>query len=207
MRVIIGRSLVAFEIRCSNSLRYSAQVNYTSPLSKSTGFNITPEFSRSASRTLRFRTGDSQVVRFILTRLPTISPQKQDRIAYLVLYQNSFRQLSDESWENIETRKFLGQESSSHSNTVDNKTVFPGDDRTLEDFVAPWSLLQAASTDPTYLGETRYNFFTLIRLGNKYSRAEPVGPLDVTSFAVNTKELTALLEVVRSSQTFASTSR
>jgi hypothetical protein len=144
------------------------------------------------------------MIRFILTRLPTISPQKQNRIAYLVTSQSSFDKLEDESWELIGARKFLGEEASSHSNSVDSKTVF-GNDRALEDFEAPWSLLQAVSMDSKYLGETRYNFFTLIRLGNKYSRVEPVCFLNIIPFTRDTKELTVLLETVRSSQTLAST--
>jgi hypothetical protein len=101
---------------------------------------------------------------------------------YLVHARGDFAQLKASSWEESRDLQAVSREAIS-------LTEYDGDERSiafenidLEDYEAAWSILQAISMDSTYLKKTAYNLFTLIRLGNKYSRR---GPVRVALLSIN----------------------
>lgn len=55
-----------------------------------------------------------------------------------------------------------------------SENELPGEILSLEDHEAAWALLQAVAMDNKYLEQTEYNAFKLIRLGNQFSKDDPV---------------------------------
>jgi hypothetical protein len=88
---------------------------------------------------------------------------------------DTFAALEDSSWENIMSRLHLSRAASvAAAPTTRNFGGESDYDSLLEYFQAPWSLLRAVGGDRSYEGKTGYNLFTLIRLGNLFTRTNPV---------------------------------
>ncbi|KAH7324047.1 hypothetical protein BKA65DRAFT_511966 [Rhexocercosporidium sp. MPI-PUGE-AT-0058] len=127
-----------------------------------------PAFSRSCQRTLVYRTGGIEIINFVLTK-SRVSDQKRRRMLHLVLTRDDFFQLAESSWEDTARRESLalsGSSSLQHDDNTDSQKIG------LEDYEAAWSALQAISMDRVYLTRTAYNLFTLLRLGNAFSRSD-----------------------------------
>lgn len=89
----------------------------------------------------------------------------------LVLTRDDFFQLAESSWEDTARRESLASSGSSsvqYDQSTDSQMI------DLEDYEAAWSVLQAVSMDRVYLAKTAYNLFTLLSLGNSFSKSEPV---------------------------------
>jgi hypothetical protein len=88
---------------------------------------------------------------------------------------NSFAALTDSSWEDAFGRRTLSKTAHMTARTpprqVGGEPVY---ENFLEYFQAPWSLLRVVFVDSSYEGKTGYNLFTLMRLGNLFSRIHPV---------------------------------
>jgi hypothetical protein len=175
MRVTTGKCWAAFERNCENSLRSSVPVRLqcrphcyilTSPR----------DYTRSTSRTLRYRSGLTEPINLILTK-SKVSTQKKRRIAHLVQTRIDFAELADLSWGDVGERKSVSQAATVFINFGDENDPFRSGNISLEDYEATWSVLQAIAMDSGYLTETEYNLFTLIRYGNRHSKVVPVRSL------------------------------
>jgi len=101
---------------------------------------------------------------------------------HLVHTRRDFAQLKASSWEESQDLQAVSREAISLTEYDGDEHSIAFDNVDLEDYEAAWSVLQAVSMDPTYLKKTAYNFFTLIRLGNKYSQRDPVR---IASLSIN----------------------
>ncbi|KAL2062626.1 hypothetical protein VTL71DRAFT_5698 [Oculimacula yallundae] len=126
-----------------------------------------PAFSRSCQRTLVYRAGGIEIINFVLTK-SRISEQKRRRILNLVRTRDDFCRLDDTSWDDTARREYLAMSGSSSVQYEGS-----GDGFKLQDYEAAWSALQAISMDRVHLSKTAYNLFTLIRLGNSFSKYDP----------------------------------
>ncbi len=130
------------------------------------------DFSRSLQRILEYKTGGFETINFVLTK-SRVSDSKRRRISHLVQTRYEFKQLVASSWEDVTIRESVG-----HSATLTRpdgyEDIFLSRFADLEDYEAAWGVLQAVSMDRTYLKKTEYNLFTLIRLGNSFSRQDQV---------------------------------
>ena len=120
---------------------------------------------------MKFASGGSQTIDFILVK-STVSATKKKRILHLVKARDDFSKLADSSWENLEGRGSLCREAAS-TYALTEKDL-PGETLPLEEYEAAWALLQAVAMDAKYLGRTEYNLFTLMKLGNRFSKEDPV---------------------------------
>ncbi|KAH9215926.1 hypothetical protein DL95DRAFT_388239 [Leptodontidium sp. 2 PMI_412] len=128
-----------------------------------------PAFSRSCQRKLSYRPGGIEIINFVLTK-SRVSDQKRRRMLNLVLTRDDFFQLAESSWEDTARRESLASSGSSsvqYDQSTDSQKI------DLEDYEAAWSVLQAVSMDRVYLTKTAYNLFTLLSLGNSFSKSEP----------------------------------
>ncbi|KAK0123923.1 hypothetical protein ONS95_008913 [Cadophora gregata] len=128
-----------------------------------------PAFSRSTQRTLLYRSGGTEIINFALTK-SRVSDQKRRRMIHLVRTRNDFARLSESSWEDTARRESLSLSGSSfieHDGNAEIPTLH------LADYEAPWAVLQVVSMDTAYMSKTAFNLFSLIRLGNDFSKSEP----------------------------------
>lgn len=88
-----------------------------------------------------------------------------------------FAELADLSWGDVGERKSISQAATVFIDFGDENDPFRRGKISLEDYEAPWSVLQAIAMDSGYLTETEYNLFTLIRYGNRHSKVVPVRSL------------------------------
>jgi hypothetical protein len=130
-------------------------------------------FARSTARTLRYRSGGSETINFVLTK-SRVSDQKRRRMMHLVEARPDFAQLDDDSWEDITNRGSVSRAAITLTEYGGDGDLFTPDGFLQQDYEAAWSVLQAVSMDSTYLTRTEYNLFTLIRQGNEFSVYEPV---------------------------------
>jgi hypothetical protein len=121
---------------------------------------------------------ESQIVDFVLTK-STVSAGKKKRILYLLKARDDFSQLADLSWEDLSTRNSLCRMAAATHALAEND--LPGEIFPLEDHEAAWALLQAVAMDNKYLERTEYNAFKLIRLGNQFSKEDPVCSAELVS--------------------------
>jgi len=131
----------------------------------------TPDFARSPSRVLKFASGGSQTINFMLFK-STVSATKKKRIFRLIKTRDDFSKLANSSWDNLDVRGSLCREAASTHVLTENDLT----DETLplEEYETAWAVLQAVAMDAKYLGRTEYNFFRLIQLGNRAVKEDPV---------------------------------
>jgi len=172
--MIIGKSWVVFEALYKVSLRYSAPVCY---LQNSCCFPCyagkltTLDFARAPKRILKLASGGSQTIDFILAK-SLVSTSKKKRILHLVNARDDFSKLANSSWDNLDIRGSLCLEASSTHDLTEN--CLSGENSALEEYEAAWALLQAMAMGTKYLGRTEYNPFTLLKLGDRFSKDDPV---------------------------------
>jgi len=172
--VISGRFWVVLENACRISLIYSVQVRpQCSKLVRTLTIPNSEVFARSTTRTLRYRSGGSETINFVLTK-SRVSDQKRRRMMHLVEARPDFAQLDDESWGDITNRGSVSRAAITLTEYGGDGDLFTPDDFLQQDYEAAWSVLQAVSMDSAYLTKTEYNLFTLIRQGNEFSVYEPV---------------------------------
>jgi hypothetical protein len=97
-------------------------------------------------------------------------------MVHLVQTNNEFSRLDASSWTDVTKRHLISREAISTSQYNGDITIISG--MNLEDYESAWSVLQAVSMDPTYIKPTTYNLFTLLDLGNKFSKQQPVSHLN-----------------------------
>jgi hypothetical protein len=120
---------------------------------------------------LKCASEESQIVDFVLTK-STVSAGKKKRILYLLKVSDDFSHITDSSWEDLGIRNSLCRMAAATHAVAEND--LPGEILSLEDHEAAWALLQAVAMDNKYLEQTEYNAFKLIRLGNQFSKEDPV---------------------------------
>ncbi len=135
--------------------------------------DILPDFSRAIKRTLAYKTGGFETINFVLTK-SRVSESKRRRISHLVHTRHEFKQLTATSWEDVTIRESVSRSATAFTDLDRYDDIFLSRGADLEDYETAWSILQAVSMDRTYLKKTEYNFFTLIQLGNSFSREDQV---------------------------------
>lgn len=121
---------------------------------------------------LRSPTGKTKVINFILTQ-SRVSDQKRRRILNVVHTEPDFYSYEPEAWDRLDRREELGMAAASvHEFHEDDQNL--GQRVSTHNFEACWSILQILSMEPAYLGATKYNLFSLFRLGNGLSVQQPV---------------------------------
>lgn len=112
---------------------------------------------------------DISTINFVLTK-SRVSAQKRQRILHLIHTVDDFKLLSGPIWENTSSRESISRSAISlERHQGDMATEID-----LEDYESAWAVLQLVSMDSIYLTKTAYNIFSLMRLGNRYSKIDQV---------------------------------
>lgn len=120
------------------------------------------------------------VIDFNLTK-SKVSIGKKNRILQLIQTRSDFAGLSHEAWEMIDVRQSLCRIAAKPSGPAEASNLPATSNSLCEDYEAPWALLQAVGMDPYYSQRTRYNAFSLFRLGNSFSSANHVSTIVLRS--------------------------
>lgn len=126
---------------------------------------------RETTRIFRIDVDQTVIIHLGKTHPPLIR-DPEIRIAHLIETNPYFSCLYDFVWDSKSAKVRLANEARAVALPAGQFTPLHNPNARIEDFEAPWYILQAISTEPTYLAETKYNFFTLIKLGNKFSHAK-----------------------------------
>lgn len=103
-------------------------------------------------------------------RPPVLLLNSDTRFAHLIETSHDFYHLGDRAWDNKIILDSLITTAMRHGTTVSNQTRPLATNESIEDLKAPFYMLHVIFVEPTYRSKTEYNLFTLIRLGNKFSR-------------------------------------
>jgi hypothetical protein len=131
------------------------------------------EYSRSTQRELRTHTGETKVIKYVLTQ-SRVSGQKKRRILAVVNSQPDIQNYQADAWDNLEKRRALGLVVATLNEVPEDSAVAT---MPTTNYEACWSVLQLLSMDPVYMSATKYNFFELLKLGYGLASQQPVSYL------------------------------